>query len=55
MVLADKQAKQVQWTNVYLDALVCILQFMLQILFVFLMKKNHPFCSQSHLLKNIAK
>lgn len=23
MVLADKQAKQVQWTNVYLDALVC--------------------------------
>lgn len=22
MVLADKQAKQVQWTNVYLDALV---------------------------------
>lgn len=40
MVLADKQAKQVQWTNVYLDALVCILQFMLQILFVFLMKKS---------------
>lgn len=40
MVLADKQAKQVQWTNVYLDALVCILQFMLQILLVFLMKKS---------------
>lgn len=51
MVLADKQAKQVQWTNVYLDALVCILQFMLQILFVFLMKKiTHfapsPICSR---------
>lgn len=39
MVLADKQAKQVQWTNVYLDALVCILQFMLQILFVFFNEK----------------
>lgn len=38
MVLADKQAKHVQWTNVYLDALVCILQFMLQILFFFLKK-----------------
>uniref|UniRef100_A0A3B4FG04 VWFA domain-containing protein n=1 Tax=Pundamilia nyererei TaxID=303518 RepID=A0A3B4FG04_9CICH len=39
MVLADKQAKQVQWTNVYLDALVCILQFISRhcfiILFVF--------------------
>lgn len=26
MVLADKKAKQVQWTNVYLDALVCVVK-----------------------------